>query len=102
MKIIFEKDTPEEKERKKAERKAKFKEKYGHLAHAQEGSIAKFIADKFKKNKGKRKKFFDDSKDFEFLKEADEGDSIKNIKDLKNKLFPKVDNTQQDDKEDKK
>lgn len=94
MKITFEKDTPEEKKAKKEKRKAKMKEKYGHLAQPQEGSIAKFIADRFKKKGGKRKKFFDDSKDFEFLRETEEGDSIKNIKDLKNKLFPKADKTQ--------
>lgn len=105
MKIIFDKDTPEEKKKKKAQRKAKLKERYGHLAHAQEGSLAKFIADIFRKRKDHdnppKKKFTDDSSDFDFLKEDEEPDSIQNIKHLKNKLFPKIEQTKHDDHDEK-
>ncbi|HCZ0964260.1 hypothetical protein WMC59_12410 [Staphylococcus delphini] len=91
MKITFEKDTPEEKAAKKAKRKAKRKEKYGHLGQAQEGSLAKFISDKFKNNNNDKTKFFDDSKNFDFLKESQEGSAIKYVKDLGNRMFPKSD-----------
>lgn len=105
MKIIFEKDTPEEKKKKKAQRKAKLKERYGHLANAQEGSLAKFISDRFKKRKESdktpKKKFTDDSSDFDFLKEGEEADSIQNIKHLKNRLFPKVEQTKHDNHDEK-
>ncbi|WP_215392867.1 hypothetical protein [Staphylococcus aureus] len=89
MKITFEKDTPEEKASKKAKRKAKRIDKYGHLGQAQDGSLAKFISDKFKRDKTTEKKFFDDSKDFDFLKESQEGSAIKYFKDLSNRMFPK-------------
>ncbi|HBM8065760.1 TPA: hypothetical protein L0X42_002750 [Staphylococcus aureus] len=98
MKIIFEKDTPEEKAEKKAKRKAKRKEKYGHLGQAQEGSLAKFIGDRFKSGDNEKRKFFDDSKDFDFLKESQEGSAIKYFKDIGNRMFPKKDKPKNDDK----
>ncbi|EGQ2790465.1 hypothetical protein NAC36_002414 [Staphylococcus pseudintermedius] len=91
MKITFEKDTSEEKASKKAEKKAKRKEKYGHLGNAQDGSLAKFLSDKLQRKGNKDKKFFDDSKDFDFLKESQEGSAIKYFKDLSNRMFPKSD-----------
>lgn len=89
MKITFEKDTTEEKAAKKAERRAKRKEKYGHLGQAQDGSLVKFISDKFKKKKNTKKKFFDDSKDFDFLKESQEGSAVRYVKNLRDRMFPK-------------
>ncbi|MBZ5277951.1 hypothetical protein [Staphylococcus aureus] len=89
MKITFEKDTTEEKAAKKAERRAKRKEKYGHLGQAQDGSLVKFISDKFKKKKNTNKKFFDDSKDFDFLKESQEGSAVRYVKNLRDRMFPK-------------
>lgn len=88
MKISFEKDTPEEKARKKAARKAKRKERYGHLAQADEGSLAKFISNRFKKNDEDKKKFFDDKDDLSFLKEAEEGSAVKYTQDLFKRMFP--------------
>ncbi|HHA6127495.1 TPA: hypothetical protein ACONAQ_002786 [Staphylococcus aureus] len=98
MKITFEKDTPEEKAKKKAERKAKRKKKYGHLAQAQEGSLAKMISDRFKKEDPEKRKFFDDSRDFDFLKESQEGSAIKYAKDIGKRMFPKKDESKNDDK----
>ncbi|MCG2076175.1 hypothetical protein [Staphylococcus epidermidis] len=98
MKIKFEKDTPEEKAKKKAERKAKRKEKYGHLAQAQEGSLAKMISDRFKKKDHEKRKFFDDSRDFDFLKESQEGSAVKYAKDIGKRMFPKKDASKNDDK----
>lgn len=98
MKITFEKDKPEEKAKKKAERKAKRKEKYGHLAQAQEGSLAKMISDKFKKKDHEKRKFFDDSRDFDFLKESQEGSAVKYAKDIGKRMFPKKDASQNHDK----
>ncbi|HDY9569843.1 TPA: hypothetical protein RRN36_002793 [Staphylococcus argenteus] len=98
MKITFEKDTPEEKAKKKAERKAKRKKKYGHLAQAQEGSLAKMISDRFKKEDAEKRKFFDDSRDFDFLKESQEGSAIKYAKDIGKRMFPKKDEPKNDDK----
>ncbi|HCV9176800.1 TPA: hypothetical protein OWX15_002702 [Staphylococcus aureus] len=89
MKITFEKDTTEEKAEKKAERRAKRKEKYGHLGQAQDGSLVKFISDKFKGKKNTNKKFFDDSKDFDFLKESQEGSAVRYVKNLRDRMFPK-------------
>lgn len=101
MKITFEKDTPEEKAAKKAERKAKRKEKYGHLGQAQEGSLAKFISDKFKNKDGSNRKFFDDSKDFDFLKESQEGSAINYLKNLGSRMFPKSDENNSKNKKEK-
>ncbi|HDM3610046.1 TPA: hypothetical protein PZR02_002817 [Staphylococcus aureus] len=98
MKITFEKDTPEEKAKKKAERKAKRKKKYGHLAQAQEGSLAKMISDRFKKEDPEKRKFFDDSRDFDFLKESQEGSAIKYAKDIGKRMFPKKDEPKNDNK----
>ncbi|HCV2365103.1 hypothetical protein FAF40_01590 [Staphylococcus haemolyticus] len=89
MKISFEKDTPEEKAKKKAEKKAKRKERYGHLAQADEGSLAKFISNRFKKNDDTtKKKFFDDKDDLSFLKEAEDGSAVKYTQDLFKRMFP--------------
>ncbi|MGK8594671.1 hypothetical protein [Staphylococcus aureus] len=98
MKITFEKDTPEEKAKKKDERKAKRKEKYGHLAQAQEGSLAKMISDRFKKKDHEKRKFFDDSRDFDFLKESQEGSAVKYAKDIGKRMFPKKDDSKNEDK----
>ena len=98
MKITFEKDTPEEKAKKKAERKAKRKKKYGHLAQAQEGSLAKMISNRFKKEAPEKRKFFDDSRDFDFLKESQEGSAVKYAKDIGKRMFPKKDASKNDDK----
>lgn len=98
MKITFEKDTPEEKAEKKAKRKAKLKEKYGHLGQAQEGSLAKMISNKFKKKDPEKHKFFDDSRDFDFLKESQEGSAIKYAKDIGKRMFPKKEESKNDDK----
>ena len=39
--------------------------------------------------------------DFDFLKEGEEADSIQNIKHLKNRLFPKVEQTKHDNHDEK-
>ncbi|MDU0937278.1 MAG: hypothetical protein E7A88_01930 [Dermabacter sp.] len=98
MKITFEKDTPEEKAEKKAKRKAKRKEKYGHLGQAQEGSLAKIISNRFKKKDTEKHKFFDDSRDFDFLKESQEGSAVKYAKNIGKRMFPKKDETKKDNK----
>ncbi|HAC5789006.1 TPA_asm: hypothetical protein GZX72_14365 [Listeria monocytogenes] len=92
MKITFEKDSPEEKAEKKAKKKAKMQKKYGHLAKAEDGSLAKFISDRFTKNQGSKrrdsKSFTDDSHDFDFLKEAEDGSAVKYVEDLMGRMFP--------------
>ncbi|HDF0634936.1 TPA: hypothetical protein PEC45_002417 [Staphylococcus aureus] len=42
--INFEKQSPEEKAKKKAAKKAKRQEKYGHLTKAQDGSLAAYLS----------------------------------------------------------
>lgn len=85
--ISFEKSTPEEKAKKKAEKRAKLKKKYGHLAQAEEGSFVNFLSTKFGKNKGK-KFFSEDKDDLSFFKEAEEGSAVKYVEDLTSKMFP--------------
>ncbi|MGI2249319.1 hypothetical protein ACQ1X9_12165 [Staphylococcus cohnii] len=85
--ISFEKSTPEEKAKKKAEKRAKRKEKYGHLAQADEGSFVKFLSTKFGKNKGK-KFFSEDKDDLSFFKEPEEGSAVKYVEDLTSRMFP--------------
>lgn len=87
FKISFERETPEEKAKKKDEKRAKMKEKYGHLAQADEGSFIKFLSTKFGKNKGK-KFFSEDKDDLSFFKEPEEGSAVKYVEDLTSRMFP--------------
>lgn len=98
--INFEKQSPEEKAKKRAAKKAKRQEKYGHLTKAQEGSLADFIGQKVKKNAKNRKKVFDDNpRDTSYLREKKEGSLAAYVSNLKNEMFPK--NQDQNDKDDK-
>ncbi|HCX2884528.1 TPA: hypothetical protein OZI11_002770 [Staphylococcus aureus] len=88
--INFEKQSPEEKAKKKAAKKAKRQEKYGHLTKAQEGSLADFIGQKVKENSKNRKKLFDDNpRDTSYLKNKKEGSLAAYLSNLKNEMFPK-------------
>lgn len=98
--INFEKQSPEEKARKKAAKKAKRQEKYGHLTKAQDGSLANFIGQKVKNSSKNRKKLFDDNpRDTSYLKNKQEGSLAAYISNLKKEMFPKdKEHTDKDDK----
>lgn len=88
--INFEKQSPEEKAKKKAAKKAKRQEKYGHLTKAQDGSLANFIGQKVKGNSKNRKKLFDDNpRDTSYLKNKKDGSLAAYLSNLKNEMFPK-------------
>lgn len=56
------------------------------------------ISDRFKKEDPEKRKFFDDSRDFDFLKESQEGSAIKYAKDIGKRMFPKKDEPKNDNK----
>lgn len=94
MKISFEKDTPEEKQAKKEQKRAKRKERYGHLTEAEEGSLATYLGTLFKKDKEGRKKFLEVDNDASHLTEAEEGSAVKYTQDLFKKMFPEKEEKQ--------